>query len=67
GEEGLIHRQVLLTSAWGHDLTDEDTATVDGALIDSSLVGPYAAQSVAPTGDGLLVTFPVVVPEGLVH
>jgi hypothetical protein len=63
GERGHLLRRMLLTSVGGRDLLDADTAIAEAANVEASLNGAYATQSVVPTSDGVLVTFPVVAPH----
>lgn len=67
GEEDLVFRQLLVTSVDGESLVDGGGATAEAQRLETSLDGRFAAQSVDATEEGLLITFSVIAPDGLVQ
>lgn len=66
GEEDLVFRQVVIESIDGEPLTAAGRITDAGREVERILEGRYAAQAVEVADGGLLLTFSIVQPEGLI-
>ena len=67
GEEDLAFRQVVIQSVDGQPLVQDGRITGLGRDVEATIADSrYTAQSVAIQDGGLLLTFSVVPPEGLV-
>ncbi len=66
GEEDLLFRQVVISSVDGEPLVADGQPTDAAERLLSSLDGRYGPQAAAPNEDGLLLTFSVIAPSGLV-
>lgn len=66
GEEDRVFRQVLLETVGGAPLVEGSDLTAAGEDVVNTLSGRYAPSSVESVDGGLLVTFSVVPPRGLV-
>lgn len=67
GEAGLPIREVVLASVNGQQLTSNGTLTAAGRSIVNSLAGSFAAQSGTAASDGLLITFSITLPTGIIQ
>ncbi len=66
GEEGLAFRQVVVESIAGDPLVENGRATAAATEYIDELTGRYSPASVQAIDDGLLLTFSVIPPEGIV-
>ncbi len=66
GEEDLSFRQVVIGSVAGQDLVDGGRQTDAARELVQQLEGRFGPESVEATADGLVLTFSVVAPDGLV-
>ncbi|MEY2848990.1 MAG: hypothetical protein RI885_1655 [Actinomycetota bacterium] len=66
GEEDLAFRQVVIRSVGGDPLVADGRATPAARELLEQLDGRFGPESAAPVADGLLLTFSVIAPDGLV-
>jgi len=66
GEEGLAFRQVVIESVGGDAVVEGGEITQDASLLLASLDGRFRPESAEATPAGLLLTFSVISPDGLI-